>query len=134
VDLPGYGYARTAKSQRKQLSKIVADYISSRENLSCLFLLLDARHEAQEIDQFFIDWLGKNGVPFVLVFTKTDKTPAIRFEKNRKNYEKLLLLTWEKLPPVFFTSVTKKKGKEEILDYIEVTNERLINGPESGSG
>ena len=137
VDLPGYGYAKTAKSKRKQLSKIVADYISRRENLSCLFLLLDARLEAQEIDQFFIDWLGKNGVPFVLVFTKTDKTPAIRFEKNRKKYEKLLLVTWEKLPYIFCTSVTRKKGKDEILDFIEEANTRLMGSnknPETSSG
>jgi len=134
VDLPGYGYARTARSQRKQLSRIIADYISRRENLSCLFLLIDARHAAQEIDQFFIDWLGKNGVPFVLVFTKTDKIPVIQLGKNRERYEKLLLESWEELPPVFITSVTKKKGRDEILDFIDETNARLIGDPESSSG
>ena len=125
VDLPGYGYAKTAKSQRKQLSRIVGDYISRRENLSCLFLLIDARHEAQEIDRFFIEWLGKHGVPFVLVFTKTDKVPVVQFQKNREKYEKMLLESWEELPPVFSTSVTKKKGKDEILDFIEGTNRSL---------
>jgi len=134
VDLPGYGYARTARSQRKQLSRIIADYISRRENLSCLFLLIDARHAAQEIDQFFIDWLGKNGVPFVLVFTKTDKIPVIQLGKNRERYEKLLLESWEELPPVFITSETKKKGRDEILDFIDETNARLIGDPESSSG
>ncbi len=125
VDLPGYGYAKTSISARKKLSKIITDYISRRENLSCLFLLLDARHEAQEIDRLFIDWLGKNGVPFVLVFTKTDKASAMQFEKNRKKYEKILLLTWEELPAIFYTSATKKKGRDEILDFIEETNAGL---------
>ena len=133
VDLPGYGYAKTAKTQRKELSGIVADYISRRENLSCLFLLIDARHEAQEIDSFFIEWLGKHGIPFVLVFTKTDKIPAIQFAKNREKYEKMLLESWEGLPPVFSTSVTKKKGKDEILDFIEETNQSLKSKNTSGS-
>ena len=129
VDLPGYGYAKTAKTHRKELSVIVAEYISRRKNLSCLFLLIDARHEAQEIDRFFINWLGKHGVPFVLVFTKTDKLSTFRFEQNRENYEKFLLETWEELPPIFITSATKKKGKEDILDFIGETNLRIGKDP-----
>jgi GTP-binding protein len=125
VDLPGYGYARTGKSQRKQLSKIIADYISRRQNLSCLFLLLDARHEAQEIDRVFIEWLGKHDVPFALVFTKTDKISLSHFEKNKGKYEKLLMDTWEELPPIFDASVKKKTGRDEILDFIEEANAQL---------
>ena len=134
VDLPGYGYTKTGKSQRKELSALVAGYISSRKNLSCLFVLIDARHEAREIDRFFIEWLGKNGIPFVLVFTKTDKLSALRFEQNRADYEKLLLETWEELPPVFTTSVSRRKGREEILDFIAETNSRLFGDPETSSG
>jgi len=125
VDLPGYGYTRTGKSQRGELQHIITNYIQKRKNLSCLFLLLDARHKAQEIDRKFINWLGKNGVPFVIVFTKTDKLSREQAEKNQEAYRSFLLKSWEELPPVFITSATKRKGKEDILNFIEKTNNSL---------
>lgn len=118
VDLPGYGYARTAKKERKKILALIFSYIKTRKNLSCLFLLLDSRLEPLENDKLMIQWLGEEGIPFVLVFTKTDKLSAGRLAVNLQNYRKELLASWEELPPVFLSSSQKKKGREEILDFI----------------
>jgi GTP-binding protein len=118
VDLPGYGYARTAKKEREKILAMIFSYIRTRKNLSCLFLLIDSRVKPLENDKLVIQWLGDAGIPFVLVFTKTDKLSASRLAKNLENYQKELMASWEELPPVFLTSSMKKKGREEILDYI----------------
>lgn len=110
VDLPGYGYARVSKSQRGEFSKLITDYVLRREQMVFLFVLLDSRHEPQKIDLRFIEMLGRAGVPFGLVFTKTDKLSADRLASNVARYRRVLLESWEELPPVFLTSSEKKKG------------------------
>lgn len=118
VDLPGYGYARASKDQRDKLRTIIENYILNREQLTNLFLLIDSRLEPQKIDLEFIDWLGTNGVPFSIIFTKTDKLGPERLKMNLKTYREKLLETWEELPPIFVTSAEKRTGRDEVLDYI----------------
>jgi len=125
VDLPGYGYATTGKKMREQLQSIIENYILYREQLTCLFLLIDIRHEPQKIDLEFMKWLGENGIPFALVFTKLDKIPAMKVKENLKSYQQQLLKEWEELPPVFLTSSEKRTGREELLDYIDSINKQL---------
>lgn len=125
VDLPGYGYAKIGKTQRSQLIEIIRDYLSKRKNLACLFLLIDCRHEPQKIDLEFIQWLGGNGVPFVICFTKTDKRSASQLQKSVQQYRQTLLENWESLPQIFLSSTLDHSGKEEILDLIQRTNTNL---------
>ena len=122
VDLPGYGYARTSKSLRGQFEKLIRDYILKRENLICLFVLIDCRLEPQQIDLEFMEWLGENGVPFVMVFTKGDKLSVAQRRKNLEHYQEVMLETWETTPIAFMTSSEKKLGREELLDYIDELN------------
>ncbi|MDR1808982.1 MAG: ribosome biogenesis GTP-binding protein YihA/YsxC [Prevotella sp.] len=122
VDLPGYGYAQRGKQGRESIRRIIDSYILNRMELTCLFLLLDCRHEPQKIDLEFIQWLGENGVPFVIVFTKIDKISKSRLHANTQLYLDKLKETWEELPPVFYTSSEHRIGKEEILNYIEQIN------------
>jgi len=124
VDLPGYGYAQRGKKGRENIQKIIDAYLNEREELTCLFVLLDCRHEPQKIDLEFINYLGENGIPFAIVFTKIDKISASRLNGNVAAYKTKLLETWEELPPLFCTSAESGKGKEEILNYIEEINER----------
>ena len=125
VDLPGYGFAQRGMAQRAQLKQIIESYILEREQLVCLFVLLDCRHEAQKIDLEFMEWLGENGVPFSIIFTKTDKISKGRLKQNLQAYQAKMLETWEELPPIFVSSSEKKEGREEILDYIEEINNSL---------
>ncbi len=125
VDLPGYGYATTGKKMREQLQSIIENYILYREQLTCLFLLIDIRHEPQKIDIEFMNWLGEKGVPFALVFTKLDKITSMKVKENLKTYQLQLLTEWEELPPVFLTSSEKKSGRDELLDYIDSINKNL---------
>lgn len=125
VDLPGYGYATTGKKMRDQLQSIIENYILYREQLTCLFLLIDIRHEPQKIDLEFMKWLGENGIPFALVFTKLDKITAMKVKENLKTYQLQLLNEWEELPPVFLTSSEKRVGRDELLEYIESINKQL---------
>lgn len=125
VDLPGYGYAQRGKEGREQIRKIIENYILKRAELTCLFLLLDCRHEPQKIDMEFMNWLGEESVPFVIVFTKTDKISKGRLKENMEAYTSKLKETWEELPPVFYTSSEQKTGGNEILDYIEKINKTL---------
>ena len=118
VDLPGYGYAQRGKEGRES-------YVLEREQLTNLFVLVDCRHEAQKIDLEFMEWLGENGIPFAIIFTKTDKISKGRLQENFRLYEAKLLEQWEELPPVFFSSSEKKEGRDEILDYIEQINRTL---------
>ncbi len=122
VDLPGYGYAQRGKKGREQIEDIIRSYINRRDQLTCLFVLLDCRHEAQKIDLEFMEYLGESGIPFSIIFTKADKISTGKLKENTAAYTAKLLETWEELPPVFLTSSEHKKGKEEILDYIEQIN------------
>lgn len=119
VDLPGYGYAQRSKTQREQLKKMIDNYVLNREQMYNLFLLIDSRHEPQEIDLEFMRFLGANGVPFSIVFTKADKLSKLRLKTNTENYKKKLLEEWEELPPIFITSSSAAEGRTELLNYIE---------------
>ena len=121
VDLPGYGYARSKTTQSK-LQIMNTGYILKRQQLCCLFVLIDIRHEQKKIDRQFVDWLGENGVPFAIVFTKADKLTASRAKTNALQWMKTLKDTWETLPPYFITSSESKAGREELLNYIEEIN------------
>ena len=125
VDLPGYGYARRGKENRERLQKIIEDYVLEREQLTSLFVLVDSRHEPQKIDLEFMEWLGENGVPFSIVFTKGDKQGPVKLQQNVEAYKQKLLESWEELPPVFVTSSEKRLGGEELLEYIEAINKSL---------
>ena len=125
VDLPGYGYAQAGQKQRDALKRMIERYCLLREQLVCLFVLIDCRHEAQKIDIEFINWLGENGVPFAIVFTKGDKRGKMRLKENEKKKKKRLLEEWEELPPVFVTSSETGLGGEELTAYIEELNEEL---------
>jgi len=125
VDLPGYGYAQRGKEGREQIRKIIDSYILKRTQLTSLFLLLDCRHEPQKIDLEFINWLGENGIPFSIVFTKIDKVSKGRLQENTTAYLDKLKETWDELPPVFFTSSEHKVGGDEIMDYIDKINKEL---------
>ena len=125
VDLPGYGFAQRGMAQREQLRQIIENYILEREQLVCLFVLIDCRHPAQKIDLEFMEWLGENDVPFTIIFTKTDKIGRGRLKENIKAYQEAMLGTWEELPPMMCSSSENKEGREEILDYIEEINKSL---------
>ena len=125
VDLPGYGFAQRGMAQREQLRQIIESYILQREQLVCLFVLIDCRHPAQKIDLEFMKWLGENGVPFAIIFTKTDKISKGRLKENIKAYQETMLGTWEELPPMLCSSSENKEGREEILDFIEQINKSL---------
>ena len=125
VDLPGYGYAQRGKEGRENIRRIIEGYILGREQLTCLFVLLDCRHEPQKIDLEFMEWLGENGIPFAIIFTKIDKISKGRLAANVEVYQKRLLETWEELPPILYSSSEKKEGRDEILGYIEEINQSL---------
>jgi len=122
VDLPGYGYAKVSKQMRKSFSTFITGYLNKRENLVCLFLLLDGRIPFQKIDEEMVNWLGKNSVPFVLVYTKADKISNRELQKNVKTMKDALKASWDTLPPVFYTSSKDKTGKKELLSYIGQLN------------
>ena len=119
VDLPGYGFAKRSKKTQEELTKMISTYLLYREQLINVFLLIDIRHAPQKIDLEFMEWLGVNGVPFSIVFTKADKVGSGRAKMNVNEYLNKLLETWEELPPHFVTSSETQTGKEELLDYIE---------------
>lgn len=119
VDLPGYGYAQRSRESRAEILRIIHEYILNRRQMTCLFLLIDGRHKPQKIDLEFMKWLGENEVPFCIVFTKLDKLSAAAAKKTTGMYCEELLEQWEELPPVFRSSSVDKRGKTEILGYIE---------------
>lgn len=125
VDLPGYGYATAGKSMREKLKSIIESYILYREELTCLFVLIDCRHDPQPIDIEFMEWLGENGIPFSIIFTKIDKLSKSRLSENLKAYRDKLFETWEELPPIFITSSEKGQGRAELLGYIDQINKGL---------
>ena len=119
VDLPGYGYARVSKSKRGEFSKIILDYVLKCEKMHFLFVLVDSRLEPQAIDLRFIEMLGENGIPFGIIFTKTDKLSATQRKKSIENYSAKLAEQWEELPPMLYSSSEKGVGRDEILSFIE---------------
>lgn len=122
VDLPGYGYARAGKENRDRLLQIIESYILNRQQMTNLFLLIDSRHAPQKIDLDFMAWLAENEIPFSIVFTKIDKSGPVAAKNKVNDYCDTLLETWESLPPVFMTSSIDKRGREELLDYIDQLN------------
>lgn len=122
VDLPGYGYAKRSKADRERLERMIKTYIAGREQMTNLFLLIDSRHKPQAIDMEFMQWLGENGIPFSIVFTKLDKLTPTAGKKAVAAYCEALLEQWEELPPVFATSANDGRGREAILNYIEEMN------------
>jgi len=129
VDLPGYGYAKTSKTKRKEFQKFIRNYILKRENLMNLFVLIDSRHELMKIDAEFMTWLGKSRVPFSIVFTKVDKLSSSILSKNLRAFKKEMLKTWEEIPKTFITSAVSKAGKEDLLNYIDEINASYTNLP-----
>lgn len=125
VDLPGYGYAQRGKKGKEAIQQIIDTYLKKRQEMTCLFVLLDCRHEPQKIDLEFIERLGQDGIPFAIIFTKTDKISSGKLKENTEAYKNKLLETWESLPSIFYTSSEHKKGRDEILDYIEEINKTL---------
>ena len=126
VDLPGYGYAQISKTKRKTFQKFITDYFFRREQLTCTFLLVDSRHEPQKIDLEFMRFLGESGIPFCIVFTKSDKLNASDINKNLEIYhQKVLESGWESMPQSFVTSATSKDGRDELLNFIDEINEKV---------
>ena len=129
VDLPGYGYAKRDRKSQEQIQRIIESYILGREQMTCLFLLIDSRLEPQRIDLEFIEWLGENGIPFALVFTKADKLGTGKLKTNVQAYLEKLTEQWEELPPHFVTSSEDRTGRQELLDYIDCINKELGSNP-----
>ncbi|MCO4820768.1 MAG: YihA family ribosome biogenesis GTP-binding protein [Flavobacteriaceae bacterium] len=125
VDLPGYGYARVSKSNKKVFQKFITAYFAEREQLVSAFVLVDIRHKPQPIDLNFMAWLGKTGIPFSIIFTKADKLKPKAIDNYVSDYKDVLLETWEDMPNYFITSSSKHIGKDELLDYIQVINDEL---------
>ncbi|GAB2783312.1 ribosome biogenesis GTP-binding protein YihA/YsxC [Rhabdobacter roseus] len=123
VDLPGYGYAKVSKEEREKWERMINDYLYRRPNLLCTFVLIDSRHEPQRADLDFMNQLGENGIPFHLVFTKTDKLKSNQLAANLDLYQRKLLETWEELPPLFITSAEKGEGREPLLEAIDTYNQ-----------
>lgn len=119
VDLPGYGFARTSQTNRAQWERMINDYLLKRENLQCVFVLIDSRIEPQKKDINFLTWLGENNIPFVIAFTKADKQTQNKTQMNVAAFKREMLLTWEMLPQMFITSAETKTGREELLKFIE---------------
>ena len=130
VDLPGYGYARRSKADRARLEGIISDYVLNRKQMTNLFVLIDSRHKPQQIDLEFMEWLGENGVPFSIVFTKLDKLSPNAGKKLTADYCAALLDTCEELQPVFRTSSEDKRGRDALLNYIEELNRLPVGSDE----
>ncbi|MGN0057257.1 MAG: ribosome biogenesis GTP-binding protein YihA/YsxC [Phocaeicola plebeius] len=127
VDLPGYGYAQRGKKMMDKIQKMIEYYVLERKQMTCLFVLIDSRLEPQRIDLEFIEWLGENGVPFAIIFTKADKQTMAKTRKSVERFINKLQEQWEELPPFFISSSEKKTGREEILDYIEEVNKSIAS-------
>ena len=125
VDLPGYGYAQRGKKMMEKIQKLIEYYVLEREQMTYLFVLIDSRLEPQRIDLEFIEWLGENGIPFALIFTKADKQSVGKTKASVNRFLDTLKEQWEELPPHFISSSENKTGRQEILDYIEQVNRSL---------
>jgi|SRR3990172_2700016 len=122
VDLPGYGFAKASKVQKQLFEDYISEYLTTRKNLLCVFVLVDSRLPLQEIDREFFEWCGTKEISFVIVFTKTDKLKQNELHKNLSNYRSELLKRWEEVPQQFITSAEKRTGRDEILAFVEETN------------
>ncbi len=127
VDLPGYGYAKVSKKEKNKFQAYITDYIINRENLYCLFVLIDCRHDAQKIDLDFIEWCGEKEIPITLIFTKIDKIGTNKLANNIMNYKKKLLEFWSELPNILISSSESGAGKDEILSFISEVAPELEN-------
>lgn len=125
VDLPGYGYAQRGKKMMEKIQKLIEYYVLERKQMTCLFVLIDSRLEPQRIDLEFIEWLGENGIPFALIFTKVDKQSVGKTKASVNRFLDTLKEQWEELPPHFISSSENKTGRQEILNYIEQVNRSL---------
>ena len=125
VDLPGYGYAQRGKKMMEKIRKLIEYYVLERQQLTCLFVLIDSRLDPQAIDLEFMEWLGENAIPFGIIFTKADKQNAATTKANIKRYTEKLKEQWEELPPYFISSSAKGTGRQEILNYIDEINKSL---------
>jgi GTP-binding protein len=127
VDLPGYGYAKVSKKTKSVFQQFITDYFEKREQLVCAFVLIDIRHEAQNIDVEFMEYMGESEIPFCIIFTKADKISKVKIQSNIAAYSKQMLANnWAEMPPYFVTSATESKGKEELLSYIEEINQDVF--------
>jgi GTP-binding protein len=126
VDLPGYGFAKTARTNRAAWEKMIKTYLESRENLQCVMALIDSRLSPQKNDIEFINWLGSKGIPFSIVFTKADKQSKLKTQANVELFTTHLLQTWEELPAYFVTSAEEQTGKDDLLNYIESINSQYV--------
>jgi GTP-binding protein len=126
VDLPGYGYAKVSKSSRENWEKFIRNYITKRESLQCVFVLIDSRLEPQKIDLEFCCWMGEIQIPFALLFTKADKQSSAKTDKNVAAFKKALKGWFEEIPPYMVTSAEKGQGKEEVLQFIEQVNQDFV--------
>lgn len=126
VDLPGYGYAQVSREKREKWEGFIRQYILNRPNLMCMMVLIDSRLAPQRVDLEFMEWLGENGIPFVMVFTKMDKLTKSKIAANIENYKKELLTTWEELPTMFYTSSEERMGRDELLDFIDNSNALFV--------
>lgn len=129
VDLPGYGYAKIGKGMREKLHKMITTYVTKKSSLACLFVLVDSRHEPMQIDLDFMEFLGETGVAFALVFTKIDKENQSTIHKNIQLYKQKMQEVWEELPPIFLTSSEKKRGKAELLEYMDQILQTMQSAP-----
>lgn len=128
VDLPGYGYARVSKKTKETFQKFITDYFETREQLSCAFVLIDIRHEAQKIDIEFLTYLGETGIPLAIIFTKADKVGKVKAQSLVADYRKTLLAgVWEEMPPYFITSSEDATGKDEVLNFIDGINKEIFS-------
>ncbi|GGG40828.1 ribosome biogenesis GTP-binding protein YihA/YsxC [Bizionia arctica] len=125
VDLPGYGYAKVSKSAKKTFQKFITQYFRMREQMVSAFVLVDIRHKPQPIDLDFMQWLGENGIPFSIIFTKADKLKPKAIDNHVEIYKNIMLETWEEFPNYFITSSSKDIGKEEVLAYIDSLNNNM---------
>jgi len=128
VDLPGYGFAKVSKSIRRGFGKIISDYIENRNNLTNLFVLIDVRHDPQKIDMEFMQYLGETGIPFSIIFTKSDKLNPYKLSQSIIGYKSEMAKIWDEMPKMFVSSAETAVGKEEILEYIHEINEQLGSG------
>jgi len=131
VDLPGYGYAKTSKENRVKWGRMINFYLRERENLACVFVLIDSRHSAQAADLEFMEMLGSEGIPFVMVFTKADKQSGSRTHQNVVEYMQKMSETWDEVPRHFITSAEEKTGRDEVLGFIEEVNRQLAQTQEN---
>ena len=126
TDLPGYGYARVSKTSKKTFQKYIRDYFQKRKELISGFVLVDIRHEPQKVDVDFMEWMGENGIPFSIIFTKADKLKPGAIERNVAAYrDKMLEGSWEQVPPHFITSSSNGAGRDDLLEYIQSINDSL---------